>query len=609
MCGIVGCTGKTQAAPNLLKGLERLEYRGYDSSGIAVINSGEIEMIKAKGRLSNLAKLTDNGARLHGTVGIGHTRWATHGEPSDVNSHPHISDNGKLVVVHNGIIENYLELRNELIERGFEFKSETDTETVVQLLEYYYRDNDILNAICKLINKLEGSYALGILCSDTPDTLYAVRKDNPLVLGLGKGANYIASDIPALLEHTNEFVLLEDRQFAVLKSDSIKIYNSNIEELPIKSFAVDWNIQDAEKGGYPHFMLKEIHEQPQALKKAILPRVKGDDIILDKVKFNNDFVKNLRKIDIIGCGSAYHAGVVGKYFIEKHCRIDVNADIASEYRYRNPMTGSDVLTIIISQSGETADTLAALRIAKERGSRVLAIVNTVGSSIAREADDVLLMLAGPEIAVATTKGYTTQVAILQLVGLYLAKRLKTIDNETYKKLLFELVTLSNKVELMLKDPSAYQFLASKYFAIPYTFYIGRGLDYASSLEGALKLKEISYIHAEAYAAGELKHGTISLIEQGTFTVAVVTDPELKEKTLSNIEAVKARGAVVFGVLSDECRDISDVLEYGVTLPTCASDITPVLSAVALQLFAYYVAVTKDCDVDKPRNLAKSVTVE
>ena len=608
MCGIVGFAGRKQAAPVLMDGLKKLEYRGYDSSGVAVIDGdGNIEVVKAKGRLQSLIDKTDGGKTLHGSVGVGHTRWATHGEPNDVNSHPHLSRDGKFAVVHNGIIENYIELREFLIARGYEFRSETDTEVIAHLLEYYY-GGDMLDCMRKVLNKLVGSYALGVLYSGTPEAFYAVRKDSPLVVGLGDGENFVASDMPALLRHTRRFILLGEGEIVRVAADSVDIFNRNMEKVEHEIVTVDWDEATAEKNGYPHFMLKEIHEQPRAL-AAVLSRIKGDEIVLDNVKFTADEIKNIAKINIIGCGSAYHAGIIGKYFIERVCRKPVEVDLASEFRYRKPIVGKNTLTIVISQSGETADTLAALREAKRLGSRTLAVVNVLGSSIAREADDVLYTLAGPEIAVATTKGYTTQVAALYLIGLYFAGVIGARSSEEYAGLLNSLKNLPAAVEEILAAPEKIQYLAAQYAGARDVFFIGRGMDYASALEGALKLKEISYIHAEAYPAGELKHGTISLIEKGSPVITVAVDPDLFEKTLSNAVEVATRGASVIAVAAKTNARIEQKADYTVFIPECSPLIAPVLTAVVLQLFGYYVAAAKGLDIDKPRNLAKSVTVE
>ncbi len=609
MCGIVGYAGRRKAAPLLLDGLKKLEYRGYDSSGIAVESGdGVIRAVKAKGRLSRLTELTSGGETLDGTVGVGHTRWATHGEPNDVNSHPHLSEKGRFAVVHNGIIENYLELKSFLTEKGFSFISQTDTEVIAHLLEYYF-EGDVLTCIRKVLNKLSGSYALGVLFNETPDVFYAVRKDSPLVVGLGENENFIASDMPALLKYTRSFILLADDEIACVSKDKVVVYNKNAEAEEKQPFFVDWDPETAEKGGYPHFMLKEIHEQPKAVRDTVMPRIKENEIVLDDVVLTEEYVKNIKKINIVGCGSAYHAGIIGKYYIERVCRIPVETDLASEFRYRGPIADERVLTIIISQSGETADTLAALREAKRLKSKTLAIVNVVGSSIAREADNVLYTHAGPEIAVATTKGYTTQVVSLYLIGLYLAGRLDSLSLTEYKEQLDSLKALPDNIEKLLKTPETTQYLASLYYKNKDFFFIGRGMDYASALEGALKLKEISYIHAEAYPAGELKHGTISLIENGSPVIAVAVDKRLFEKTLSNIKEVKARGAKVIAVASKENSAVENEAEYTLYIPDCHPLLAPVLTAVYLQLFGYYVAAIRGCDIDKPRNLAKSVTVE
>lgn len=609
MCGIVGYAGRRKAAPLLLDGLKKLEYRGYDSSGIAVESGdGVIRAVKAKGRLSRLTELTSGGETLDGTVGVGHTRWATHGEPNDVNSHPHLSEKGRFAVVHNGIIENYLELKSFLTEKGFSFISQTDTEVIAHLLEYYF-EGDVLTCIRKVLNKLSGSYALGVLFNETPDVFYAVRKDSPLVVGLGENENFIASDMPALLRYTRSFILLADDEIACVSKDKVVVYNKNAEAEEKQPFFVDWDPETAEKGGYPHFMLKEIHEQPKAVRDTVMPRIKENEIVLDDVVLTEEYVKNIKKINIVGCGSAYHAGIIGKYYIERVCRIPVETDLASEFRYRGPIADERVLTIIISQSGETADTLAALREAKRLKSKTLAIVNVVGSSIAREADNVLYTHAGPEIAVATTKGYTTQVASLYLIGLYLAGRLDSLSLTEYKEQLDSLKALPDNIEKLLKTPETTQYLASLYYKNKDFFFIGRGMDYASALEGALKLKEISYIHAEAYPAGELKHGTISLIEYGSPVIAVAVDKRLFEKTLSNIKEVKTRGAKVIAVASKENSAVENEAEHTLYIPDCHPLLAPVLTAVYLQLFGYYVAAIRGCDIDKPRNLAKSVTVE
>ncbi|MDE7464334.1 MAG: glutamine--fructose-6-phosphate transaminase (isomerizing) [Clostridiales bacterium] len=610
MCGIIGYIGRKQAAPIMLDGLKRLEYRGYDSSGMAVVGNDGISACKSEGKISVLDKKTDGGKTLLGVCGIGHTRWATHGAPSDKNSHPHLSDDGRFAIVHNGIIENHAEIKARLIGLGYKFKSETDSETIAQLLQYLYK-GDMKTALIELIKQIEGSYAIGIVYAGTPDTLYAVRKDSPIVIGLGDGENYVASDVAAALSHTHEFVLLENGEIAEATATSVKYYNANGKQITKKPYTVDWDIERAEKGGYPHFMLKEIFDQPKALTDTVRPRVHGNEIDLDGIVFEHGYLDSLTGIDIVGCGSAYHAGIVGKHFIEKHCRIRVNCTLASEYIYSNPITDGKRLTIIISQSGETADTLAALRLAKQLGSRTLAVVNVVQSAIAREADDVLYTHAGPEIAVATTKGYTTQVAALYLIGLKMASVRGTISGGSYKKLLSSLTALPDKAaeqltETYIGNIKTYADAFSKQHCV---FFIGRGADYAAALEGALKLKEISYVHAEAYAAGELKHGTISLIEQGTLTVALLTQKELYAKTESNVRSVSSRNGTVLAVASKSNSKIRTCVDGLIFIPDCDDDLSPLLTAIVLQIFAYYIALNRGCDIDQPRNLAKSVTVE
>ncbi len=607
MCGIVGYVGAKQAAPILLDGLERLEYRGYDSSGIAVINNGIIDIEKAKGRLKVLRDKTENGSTVSGTMGIGHTRWATHGEPSDVNAHPHLSQSGRFAVVHNGIIENYMALRERLTSKGFEFISETDTEVIAHLFEYYYK-GDIMDAIIKVMDRVEGSYALGVLSSDYPDQFVAVRKASPLIVGLGEGENFIASDVTAILKHTRNVYYLEDNEIVVLKKDEVKVYNADKEEVKKEVFTVDWDVSAAEKGGYEHFMIKEIEEQPKALRATISPRIKDGRIVLDDVSLTREDIKNINKIFIVACGSAYHVGVVAKYVIEKLCRIPVEAQIASEFRYCDPIVTSRDLVIVISQSGETADTLEALKVAKSRGARVLSIVNVVGSAIANASDDVIYTWAGPEIAVATTKAYSTQLSVVYLLALYMAEKLGTLTSGQYNKYLTELQALPELVERVLEDKEQFAYLASKFYNCHSIFFIGRNLDYAVSLEGSLKLKEISYIHSEAYAAGELKHGTISLIEKGTLVIALATGGELFDKTVSNIKEVTARHAVVIGVTTTE-HTMENVVDHIIQIPVTSDIFLPSLSVIPLQLFSYYVAAQKGYDIDKPRNLAKSVTVE
>ncbi len=608
MCGIIGYVGDKQAAPILLEGLSKLEYRGYDSAGIAVFSEGKIEVKKSRGRLSVLSELTDGGKAVIGNVGIGHTRWATHGEPSDVNSHPHLSSSGRFAVVHNGIIENYIPLKKKLIDKGIKFISETDTEVIAHLFEYYYNGN-MIETMSKVIERVDGSYALGILAVDHPDEFIAVRKASPLIVGLGDGENFVASDVTAILNHTRDIYYLEDDEIVVLKKDSVKVYNIDGEEIKKEQFTVNWDISAAEKGGYEHFMMKEIEEQPKALSETINPRIQNGRIVLDNISLTGDDISRINKIYIIACGSAYHVGVVGKYVIEKMCRIPVETIIASEFRYCDPIVTENDLAIIISQSGETADTLAALKEAKAKGARTIGIVNVVGSSIANASDDVLYTWAGPEIAVATTKAYSTQLSVIYMLSVYMADKLGRLSNAEYDKLVSEIKKLPDYVAQILKSKDQVQFLASKFFNSHSIFFIGRNLDYAVSLEGSLKLKEISYIHSEAYAAGELKHGTISLIEEGTLVVALATNDELFDKTVSNIKEVKARGAVVVGVTKESQQHKSDCGDYIIELPGTESVFMPSLAVIPLQLFGYYVASLKGCDIDKPRNLAKSVTVE
>lgn len=607
MCGIVGYIGGDQAVPVLLNGLSKLEYRGYDSAGISVYEDG-IRTIKVKGRLAGLAEKLEKNGQMPSHIGIGHTRWATHGEPSENNSHPHNSMSGKISVVHNGIIENYLELKEALQAKGVVFRSETDSEVVAQLYEDLY-DGDMVSTTRKLLQKIRGAYALGIMCSEHPDTLVAVRQSSPLLVGLGKGENYIASDIPALLEYTRDYYLLDEQEIAVLKNDGVTLYDMDGNEVKKEIYHVTWDIAAAEKGGYDYFMMKEIMEQPEALRKTIQPRLAETEIKLDEISLTAEEIKNCGRIHIVACGSAMHAGIVGRYVMEEVARIPVEVDIASEFRYRNPILNKGELCIIISQSGETADTLAALREAKKQGLKVISIVNVVGSSIARESDDVIYTWAGPEIAVATTKGYTTQMAVLYLIALHFAKVRGTMTEDAYHAAVAELHTLPERTEEVLKVDARIAEIAKRYAKCENAFIIGRGLDYAVAMESSLKLKEISYIHSEAYAAGELKHGTISLIEDGTLVVALATQEALLEKTVSNVKEVKARGAKVLAIAAEGCTSIEDVADEVVYLPKCNSLFTSSYNVLPMQLFAYYIAVERGCDVDKPRNLAKSVTVE
>ena len=611
MCGIVGFVGHREAAEFLLSGLSKLEYRGYDSAGIAVF-SDRIRTIKTKGRLADLRAKVEAEGGISGCLGIGHTRWATHGAPNDINSHPHSSMSGRITVVHNGIIENYLELRAELEAAGIRFTSDTDTEVVSQLFDFYYDDcgKDMVETLKKVLVRLRGSYALGILSTDYPDRLLAVRKDSPLIIGLGEGENYIASDIPAVLESTSDYYLLNDNEIAVLTAESITILDAQTYAPVTRDiYHVTWDISAAEKGGYDYFMMKEIHEQPEALRNCVGSRLTEEGIRLDDITFSEEQMKNLNRIHIIACGSAWHAGIVGKYVIEELARVPVEVDLASEFRYRNPILSPNDLCILISQSGETADTMAALREAQRQGIHTLAIVNAVGSSLARESDDVLYTMAGPEIAVATTKGYMTQLGVLYLIGLYFGAARGTLKPETAAKLSKDLYALPDQVRTLIEQDEVYQAIAAEHAAKEHAFVIGRGVDYAASMEGSLKMKEISYIHSEAYAAGELKHGTISLIEPGTLVIAVATQDTLYEKLLSNAKEVKARGAYVLAIVKEGCTSIEAVADKVIYIPTTDDLLAAALTVVPMQLIAYYIAIERGCDVDKPRNLAKSVTVE
>ena len=608
MCGIVGFTGTQDAGPLLLDGLKRLEYRGYDSAGIAVQSGGTIRAAKASGHLQNLCEKTHDGADLPGTCGIGHTRWATHGAPTVTNAHPHLSDDGVFAVVHNGIIENYAELREELIGRGFVFHSETDTEVVVHLLDSYYK-GDLKSAVMKTVSRLSGSYALGVVCADHPGELIAVKSASPLILGVGVGENFFASDVTALVSHTRNVIYLEDGEFASLTPDRITVFDCTGKEIEKKVSRVVWDVEAAEKGGYEHFMLKEIMEQPRALKAAVEPRVRDGEIVLDGVELTAEQLKGIRRVVITACGSAYHAGCVGRYIMEELCRIPVEAEVASELRYRNPLIGEDTLVIVISQSGETADTIAALKECKERGARTLAIVTVVGSTVAKLADDVLYTWAGPEIAVATTKGYTTQVAVLSLLSVYMARKLERIGDDRYRELVSGIRSLPERCQRSIDLNTHVAYLAKRYHNNSSLFFIGRNLDYAACLEASLKLKEISYIHSEAYAAGELKHGTIALIEEGRLVVALCCYEALFDKLASNIKEVKARGAKVMAVVQEGNRRIFAEADDVLFAPVVDPLLIAITEIVPLQLFAYYVAKENGCDIDKPKNLAKSVTVE
>ena len=612
MCGIIGYAGETSAVPILLDGLEALEYRGYDSAGVAVVSpDGKLQFSKSKGRLKVLREHLANQEPLVGNIGIGHTRWATHGEPNDVNSHPHIGNKNKIAVVHNGIIENYMEIRAYLEKKGVEFVSETDTEVIAQLIEYYYfKDYDLLGSVYKTLHRLRGAYAIGVLCADYPGRMIAARKDAPLLIGYGDKCNFIASDVTALLKHTRTVSYMNDDEVAVITPYKITFFDGDRGVIEKEKTEVEWDVSSAEKGGYAHFMLKEIMEQPEAVRKTISPRIKDDKIFFEELAGKEELLKGINKIYMIACGSAYHVGMVGKYIIEKLARIPVEAALASEFRYASPLVDEHTLIIVISQSGETLDSMAALREAKRLGARVLSIVNVIGSSIARESDEVIYTMAGPEIAVATTKAYNTQLIILTMFGYYLADLIGAVSKEEYDEFLSELGKLPEKMQKLLDSADVCQQAASKYFNRNSVFFIGRNLDYALCLEGSLKLKEISYIHSESYAAGELKHGTISLIEPGTLVVAMTTYAPLLEKTVSNIVEVQSRGAEVISVVSESDKDkMNTSYENTFVVPDSHPFLKPNLSVIPLQLFAYYVALNRGCDIDKPRNLAKSVTVE
>lgn len=614
MCGIVGFIGQEQAAPILLDGLAHLEYRGYDSAGVAVISAqGKLQVEKAVGRLKVLSEQIHGGADLEGCIGLGHTRWATHGAPNIINSHPHVSENGKFAVIHNGIIENYVEIKEFLIGQGIRFKSETDTEVVAQLLEFYYNEcHDFLEAVGRVLRRIEGAYALGMLCADCPDRIIAARKDAPLLLGYGKGCNFLASDVTAIIKHTRDVAYMEDGEVAVLTREGIEVYDALEQKVEKKHFTIDWEVSAAEKGGYQHFMLKEIMEQPEALRRAISPRIKDGRVIFDDLKLPVEKMREFTRIFIVACGSSYHVGMIGKYNLEHLLRRNVEVVLASEFRYSDPIVDDKSLVIVISQSGETLDTMAALREAKKRGGYILSIVNVVGSSIARESDDVLYTWAGPEIAVATTKAYSTQLAVLDMIALAFGEALGTVKKEEYDEAVAELQKLPEKMEQFLASESceAIPKYASQYFNHNSVFFIGRNLDYALGLEGSLKLKEISYIHSEAYASGELKHGTISLIEDGTLVIALGTYAPLFDKAMSNVVEVKARGADVLALATESHRgEMAKTVENVITIPDTAQMLLPSLGVVPLQLLAYYIALQRGCDIDKPRNLAKSVTVE
>lgn len=610
MCGIVGFIGREQAAPILLEGLSRLEYRGYDSAGLAVYDREKgLQVVKAKGRLQVLRDLTDGGAKVPGTMGLGHTRWATHGAPNDENAHPQVSQSGRIAVVHNGIIENYGELKSFLEAKGVVFTSETDTEVVAQLLEFYYA-GDLLDAVFKVLHRIEGAYALGIVCADEPDKLVAVRKDSPLILGYGEGFQMLASDVTAVIQYTREVCYLDDGDVAVLTPGGVQVYDSLGQPEEKERSHVDWEISAAEKGGYEHFMFKEIMEEPKALKDTISPRIRDGKVVLDDLTITREDLEGMDRFYIIACGSSYHVGMAAKYILERLLRIPVEVTLASEFRYCRPIVSQRTLALVISQSGETIDTLAAMREAKRLGARLLSIVNVVGSTIARESDDVLYTWAGPEIAVATTKAYSTQLAVIYLLAIHFAGLLGRIDPEEYRELVEQLQLLPGKAEEILKHTEEIQYYASIYFNHDSVFFIGRNIDYAVGLEGSLKLKEISYIHSEAYAAGELKHGTISLIEEGTLVVALASWNELFDKLMSNVKEVKARGADVIGIATESHKAaLAALVDSALSIPDIHPMFLPSLEVIPMQLFAYYVALMRGCDIDKPRNLAKSVTVE
>lgn len=612
MCGIIGFAGRDEAAPFLLDGLARMEYRGYDSAGIAVRSETlGLQVNKTKGRLQVLSDLIHGGADMKGNLGIGHTRWATHGEPNDINAHPHVSEDGKIALVHNGIIENYAEIKEQLMKYGVKFQSETDSEVVAQLLGYHYKEcGSMLEAVGRVLRRIEGAYALGIICADYPNTLIAARKDSPLVLGYSEKGNFIASDVTAIIKHTRDVVYMDDGEIAILTPDSIDVFDDEMNLQSKEHSVIDWDVSAAEKGGYPHFMLKEIYEQPEAIRKTLSPRIREGKVVLDDFHMSKEYLQEISRIFIVACGSSYHVGMVSKYNWERMLRRPVEVCLASEFRYSDPLVDDKTLVIFISQSGETLDTMAALRESKRLGGRTLAIVNVVGSSIAREADDVLYTWAGPEIAVATTKAYSTQLVLMDLIGLYLADLLGTVSKEEYQTILQAVEALPEQMEAELKGLENVSYFASRYFNHDSIFFIGRNLDYAMGLEGSLKLKEISYIHSEAYASGELKHGTISLIEPGTLVVALGTYGPLFDKAMSNVVEVKARGAEVLALtVEEQLEKMQKVADSVVVVPRTHPVVQPSLGILPLQLFAYYVALQRGCDIDKPRNLAKSVTVE
>lgn len=612
MCGIVGYNGSMKAAPILLDGLRKLEYRGYDSSGLAIRdNNNAAVMVKAKGRLKILEDKTNNGESLIGNCGIGHTRWATHGEPSENNAHPHSSDDGNIIAVHNGIIENYRELKDKLTKKGYVFHSQTDTEVFVKLIDYYYKKYNIgpIDAIAKTMVRVRGSYAVAMLFKNNPNEIWVARKDSPMIIGVGESGMHIASDVPAILKHTRNVYYIGNLEMAKITDSEAHFYNLDGDEIKKDLVEIKWNAESAEKGGFEHFMMKEIHEQPKVVLDTLNSVLTDNKIDLSSIGLTDEYIKKIGQIKIVACGSAYHVGLVAQYVIEDLVKIPVRVELASEFRYRKPILNKDDLLIVISQSGETADSLAALRLAKKAGINTLAIVNVLGSSIAREADNVFYTLAGPEIAVATTKAYSAQLVACYLISIQFAYVLKTINNEEYNYLINELTSLPDKIEKVIENKERLQWFSSKIYNVHDIFFIGRGIDFAISLEGSLKMKEISYIHSEAYAAGELKHGTISLIEDGTLVIGSLTQHELYEKTLSNLIEVKSRGAYLMGITNNGNDGIKDTVNFAVYLPKTDKHFTASLAVIPLQILGYYVSVAKGLDVDKPRNLAKSVTVE
>ena len=612
MCGIVGYCGLKQAAPILLEGLSKLEYRGYDSAGLAVRNAGEnIQIVKATGKLIELYNKTEGGAIVQGTCGIGHTRWATHGEPTENNAHPHCSDDCFVVGIHNGIIENYQELKEKLTEKGYTFYSKTDTEIAVKLVDYYYRktDGNPVEALSRTMLRVRGSYAFAMMFKDFPDEIYVARKDSPLILGISEGDTYLASDVPAILKHTRDIYYIDNLEIARLTMGEIQFFNIDQERIEKQSTHITWDAQAAEKAGYEHFMIKEIHEQPTAIRNTIRNIVHDDQLDFSVTGLSDDFLQSIQQVDIVACGSAYHVGFVAQYVIEDLAKIPVRVELASEFRYRNPILDQTHLVVVISQSGETADTLAALREAKKKGVKTLAIVNVVGSSIAREADYIFFTLAGPEIAVATTKAYSAQLVSCYLLALKLGQVRAHIGEDEMNHLIQELMNLPDKIVTILQQKEPIQWFASQNYNAQDVFFIGRGLDYAISMEGSLKLKEISYIHSEAYAAGELKHGTISLIEKGTLVIGILTQAELMEKTVSNLMEVKSRGGYIVALTNESSATVQGTVDFTITIPDIDNHFTASLAVIPLQLLSYYISVSRGLDVDKPRNLAKSVTVE